>query len=92
MVRISRGSGFEWRTRWRRTALGALLLIIALVWPFAEIGPSGPELLQISGNHGIDVYDLVALIPFFLAIFLLVPLFCGSEHRRATARNDDRPG
>jgi predicted anti-sigma-YlaC factor YlaD len=57
-----------------RVALAAVLLILAVLWPFVEIGPRGPVLLTVAPAEGVVALDLLALIPLALAIFVLLPL------------------
>jgi hypothetical protein len=54
-----------------RDVLVVVLLVVAVVWPLVNVGPRGPTLLAITWNHGIDARDLLATIPFALAVALL---------------------
>lgn len=68
----------EPRTDWSRTPwsgvrelLAGGLLAIAFVWPFLDIGPRGRTLIVLTQEHGVDAGDLLAVIPFVLALALL---------------------
>ena len=57
-----------------RVIVAIALLVVAVLWPFVEIGPRGPVLLTVAPAEGVVALDLLALIPFVLAIFVLLPL------------------
>jgi hypothetical protein len=48
-----------------------LLLAVSVIWPLVEVGPRGPTILAITNNHGVDLGDLLAVIPFALALVLI---------------------
>jgi hypothetical protein len=82
----ARYAGAGGATHWFRIALGVILLGLAFAWPIVEIGPTGPLLLKLTSDHGVDAGDLVALIPFAVALVLLWP------RRRPAGRNAARRG
>ena len=47
------------------------LLVVSFVWPLVNVGPRGPTILAITYNHGVDAGDLLAVIPFALALVLI---------------------
>jgi hypothetical protein len=59
------------RRRGLQSLLALILLAVAAVWPLLEIGPRGATILAITPEHGVDVGDLPALIPFTLALVLV---------------------
>ena len=54
-----------------RIALIVVLLAVSVVWPLVNVGPRGPTVLAITYNHGVDLGDLLALIPFSIALVLV---------------------
>jgi len=58
------------RSRLRATLI-VVLLVVSVVWPLVNVGPRGPTVLAITYNHGVDLGDLLALIPFSLALVLI---------------------
>ena len=57
-----------------RIIVAVALLALAVLWPFVEVGPRGPVLLTVAPAEGVVALDLLALIPFVLAIVVLLPL------------------
>lgn len=60
--------------RWRdrlRDVLVVALLVVSFVWPLVNVGPRGPTILSITYNHGVDLGDLLAVIPFALALAVI---------------------
>jgi hypothetical protein len=54
-----------------RVALIVVLLAVSVVWPLVNVGPRGPTVLAITYNHGVDLGDFLAIIPFSLALVLV---------------------
>ena len=69
----------------RRAALAVagVLVALAFAWALSNVGPRGPHVATVAGSHGIDAYDLFALLPLVLAIGVLVAVRRrGRLHRR----------
>ena len=57
-----------------RVIVAVTLVVVAVAWPILEIGPKGPVLFTLAPAQGVVAADLLALIPFALAIFVIRPL------------------
>jgi hypothetical protein len=57
-----------------RVVFAVNLLVVAVAWPILEIGPNGPVLFTLAPAQGVVAADLLALIPFALALFVIRPL------------------
>ena len=72
------------QSRWLRVVLAVALLAIATAWPILEWEgfPHGPVLYTADDAQGIVASDLLALIPFALAIFLIYRLLRNPSRER----------
>jgi hypothetical protein len=73
--RASDVSSLDRRTEPRRIALGVALLIVAVAWPVLNIGPRSRTLVSIGWTHGVEALDLLAMIPFVLAMVVVLPVW-----------------
>src|SRR5689334_7311336 len=60
-------------TRRERLIFGLGLLGTAVLWPVLNLGPRRPTLLTVTGSHGVDLGDVLALVPFLCALIVLIP-------------------
>jgi hypothetical protein len=73
-----------------RLGASAVILVVALVWPFLSVtshAPGGP-IVDFGGGHGIDPVDLLSLPAIAAAIALSAPTM---QRRRTRRRRKDEP-
>ena len=68
---------------WLRVALAATLLVAAGLWPTLEweTFPHGPVLFITAPAHGLVASDFLSLVPFALAISVLLPVLRRAQRR-----------
>ena len=65
-----------------RLVLAFLLLAVAVAWPTLDLAPTSATMFEITPQHGVNVADLAALVPFTLAIALAWPRAARAGHPR----------